>query len=318
MTNVNAPMGHHEAKRRANEHLRGDGLVASHASRHRDAWVVSYVDADRPDEMLDGGALIVTADGTVLSVSSVPGDIDQVLDEYALASGGEDPDLPWDEAEEARALLAARDPWPGVVREPAEELRQVKWLRHEGRTLYPNAGLELAALAAVPFERVRVVIVGLDPYPGEGLATGLAFAVPNSTERLPDSLQSIYKGLENDEYAPPPNSDLSGWARQGVLLLNRALTFEVGIKPKTHLPIWSAWTNEVITALNQRAEPVVFVLWGAKAKAVTRLIDEERHTIITAYHPAARLAVHRDAFQREGTFRRVNEALAEPIVWSLA
>jgi uracil-DNA glycosylase len=316
MTSMNPPMSHYEAKRLVNEYLHRDGLVASHASRHRDAWVVAYVDAARPDEMLDGGALIVTADGTVLPVSSVPGDIDWVLDDYALANGGEDPDLPWDEAQELRGLLAARDPWPGVVREPSDELDRVSALRRQGRTVYPKAGLELAALAVVPFQRVRVVIVGRDPYPGEGLATGMAFAVPNGTRRLPDSLQSIHKALENDEYAPPANSDLSGWARQGVLLLNRAPTFEVGIKPKTHLPIWSKWTNEVITALNERAEPVVFVLWGGYAKAVERLIDQEQHTVITAYHPAALRAVHREAFQREGTFRKVNEALAEPIDWS--
>jgi uracil-DNA glycosylase len=209
-------------------------------------------------------------------------------------------------------MTAARDPWPGVVREPVEELRKVA-RRRASHEVYPGPGLELAALVAVPFQKVRVVIVGLDPYPGEGLATGLAFAVPEGTERLPDGLRSIHAALRHDRYEPPVREDLTGWADQGVLLLNRALTFEVG-SPRAggHLPIWRDWTNEVIAALNDRAEPVVFALWGRKAQRVP-LIDTKRHTVITAPHPSSRGA-YRTEFQQAGTFLRINKALGKPTI----
>jgi uracil-DNA glycosylase len=305
-------MNHNEAKRLVNEHLRDSGLVASRASRHRDAWIVGYVEAARPDVTLDGGALVVTSDGMVLNVGSVPGDIDRVLDEHALAHRGEDPDLARDEAAELLSLLAARDPWPGVVREPVEEMRQVA-LRRAGHEVYPPRGLELAALSLVPYEQVRVVIVGLDPYPTPGNAIGLAFSVPRTVTSLPPALCSIHAAMRHDGYVPPEHGDLSGWVRQGVLLLNRALTFEVGTKSGTHLPIWREYTDSVIAALNDRAEPVVFALWGRKAQKVLPRIDNKRHTVITAPHPSSR-GGYRTEFQQAGTFLRINKALAKPTI----
>ncbi|MFC6238039.1 uracil-DNA glycosylase [Longivirga aurantiaca] len=304
-----------EAKRLANEHLRGSRLTASRASRHRDAWVVSYVDADNPDVMLDGGGLIVTMDGAVIDVSSVPGEIDRVLDERAPR--GEDPDLPRDEAEELRALIAARLPWPGVLEEPVEAFAAVEQLRSAGREVFPARGLELAALALVPFQEVRVVIVGLDPYPTPGHAMGLAFSVPPEVRPLPAGVRSIHAAMRHDGFDPPDHGDLSGWARQGVLLLNRALTYERGRKAGAHLPIWRDFTDQVIRVLNERDEPVVFVLWGNEAQKVGALVDASHHHTVTAPHPSSRGA-YRKASQDAGTFTTVNRLLGAEIHWEQA
>lgn len=306
-------MDHHEAKRLVNEHLRGSGLVASHASRHRDAWVVDYVDPDRPDEPLDGGPKVVTADGTVLSAGSVPGDIDRALMRHS--GQVEATDLSPEDEADAFAILDARHPWRGVLPEPVEALRAVGRLRGEGREVYPARGLELTALVLVPFEKVRVVIVGLDPYPAPGHATGLAFSVPRDVRPLPPAIQSIHAALRHDGYAPPDHGDLSGWAAQGVLLLNRALTHEAGTRSGAHLPIWRGYTDQVIRVLSERAERVVFVLWGFEAQKVARLIDTPPRYIVRAPHPSSR-GRHREAFKREGTFRAVNDLLAEPVDWA--
>jgi uracil-DNA glycosylase len=306
---------HREAKRLANEYLGDSGLVASHAHRYRDAWIVSYVEESRPEEMLDGGGLIVTRDGAVVNVGSVPGEIDRVLDEHAPR--GEDPDLPRDELDELRDLIAARRPWPGVLDEPSEALGTIARWRSAGREIYPAGGLELTALRMVPFQKVRVVVVGLDPYPTPGHATGLAFSVPRNVSPLPPGVRSIHAAMRHDGFTPPEHGDLSGWTKQGVLLLNRALTHERGGKAGAHLPIWREFTDQVIRVLSERGDPVVFVLWGRQAQKVGGLIDISRHHVVTAPHPSSRGA-HRTAFQQSGTFLKVNEALTERIDWAEA
>ena len=308
-------MDHREAKRLANEHLGDSGLVASHAHRYRDAWIVSYVEAARPEAMLDGGGLIVTGEGAVLSVGSVPGEIDRVLDE--LAHRGEEPDLPPDELEELRDPVAARRPWLGVLDEPSEALATIARMRSAHGEIYPAGGLELTALEKVPFQKVRVVIVGLDPYPTPGHATGLAFSVPRKVSPLPPGVQSIHAAMRHDGFTPPEHGDLSGWTTQGVLLLNRALTHERGGKAGAHLPIWREFTDQVIRVLSERGEPVVFVLWGRQAQKVGGLIDASRHHVVTAPHPSSRGA-HRTAFQQAGTFLEVNDSLTERIDWAAA
>lgn len=213
-----------------------------------------------------------------------------------------------------RGRATSRRPWPGVLPEPTEELAAVERLRDAGREIYPAQGKELAALVAVPFEDVRVVIVGLDPYPTPGHAVGLAFSVPPSVTPLPPGIRSIHAAMRHDGFDPPSHGDLSGWADQGVLLLNRALTFERGAGAGAHLPIWRPFTNGVIRRLVEREEPVVFVLWGKEAQKVQDLVDAPRHTVLTAPHPSSRGA-HRAAFKEAGTFRTVNTLLAEPIRW---
>lgn len=234
---------------------------------------------------------------------------------------GEDPDLDWVEAQAHRSEIAARDPWPGVVPPAVEPLREVARLRRDGRQVLPAPGLELAALEAVALADVRVVVVGLDPYPNPAHAMGLAFSVPPEATPLPLALRSIHaailwEGLGPDG-GPGLSGDLSGWARQGVLLLNRALTYDKQSGSGGHLPIWQSWTDEVIRAVSDGPRPVVFALWGRKAERVLPLIDQTRHRVVTARHPAAHLKVHRQEFITSGTFRSINANLVEPIDWSV-
>ena len=322
---ASVPITCQEAKRLANEDLRDSGLVAVQARRHRDAWVVSYVDAERPDEVLDGGPLVVTDDGELLYSGSLPGDVDRVLDRddlrqrhpHRLAESGGDVvavggATGGGDLAESGAEAAPRAPWPGILPEPQEALRKVA-MRREEATVYPRTGLELAAMAATPFEDVRVVILGLDPYPNVDHATGLAFSVPLGVSPLPSGLTSIRCALQHDNFDLPASGSLDGWAHQGVLLLNRALTVEMGEggKPQTgrHLPIWREFTDSVIRAISDRpGPPVVFVLWGRDAQKAERLIDP-RHHVIKTWHPSSR-GKHKAAFQSYGTFEMVNARVA--------
>jgi uracil-DNA glycosylase len=159
-----------------------------------------------------------------------------------------------------------------------------------GATIYPAKQNIFAALRATPFENVRVVIVGQDPYHGPGQAHGLSFSVPQGIE-TPPSLRNIFKELRQDiGMAVPHHGSLTGWAHQGVLLLNAILTVEEG-KPAAHANKgWEIFTDAVIAALFTRNTPTVFMLWGAYAqKKVRNLhmhIDPTKHVILTAAHPS--------------------------------
>jgi uracil-DNA glycosylase len=234
-------------------------------------------------------------------------------------------DLDPKEAAGLAAWSAGRFPWPeqlgdetakpyfeGLLRFVADERRRSK------SEIYPSHADMFKAFHLTSFEDVRVVILGQDPYPNPGEAMGLAFSVPPSVPK-PTSLLSIDKALVQDGFRPLPNGDLTGWATQGVFLLNAALTVPRGGKP-SHLSRWRPFTDEVIRRVSQRpGPPVVFVLWGAEAQRKRRLIDG-RHPVVTAPHPAARGA-HRRRFHEAHTFSRVNEMLVElvekPITWSL-
>ncbi len=164
-----------------------------------------------------------------------------------------------------------------------------------GKAIYPPRGQRLAALALTPLDAVKVVILGQDPYHGAGQAHGLAFSVPKGV-RVPPSLANIYKELETDLGLPrPPYGDLSHWARQGVLLLNNALTVEDG-RPGSHQNIgWEAITDAAVAAVAARPEPSVFMLWGSHAQKKAERITGLRHShhhILTAPHPSP-LSAHR-------------------------
>jgi uracil-DNA glycosylase len=226
----------------------------------------------------------------------------------------------WIEEVHVRAEAIPAEPWSNVRDGSVEPLRAVRALRRDGATIYPEQDRIFAAFA-VPFKKVRVVIVGLDPYPTKGHATGLAFSVPRSLETLPPGLRSIHEAMRKDGFEPPQHGDLSGWMNEGVLLLNRALTFEVGKKAGSHLPIWRDFTDDVIRSLGKRDEPVVFVLWGNDAQKVRGLIDEKHNWVVTAPHPSSRGA-HRKAFQKSKSFSKVNTRLvslgSRPIEWATA
>lgn len=159
-----------------------------------------------------------------------------------------------------------------------------------GAIIYPAKHHIFAALSATPFDQVSVVIVGQDPYHGPGQAHGLSFSVPPSVP-IPPSLRNIYKELHTDiGMQAPKNGTLTGWAQQGVLLLNALLTVEEG-KPAAHAGRgWELFTDAIIDALIKRNHPTVFILWGAYAqKKVEHLhlpIDSEKHLILKSAHPS--------------------------------
>lgn len=176
------------------------------------------------------------------------------------------------------------------------------WLRAEeqaGKTIYPPRGQRLAALAATPLDRVRVVILGQDPYHGPGQAHGLSFSVQDGV-KVPPSLVNIFKELESDLGIPRPQTgNLTPWARQGVLLLNNTLTVEAGQAGSHAGRGWDAITDACVEAVAANGLPTVFVLWGSHAKKkagrVRGLGAAEHHLVLTSPHPSP-LSAHSGFF----------------------
>ena len=158
---------------------------------------------------------------------------------------------------------------------------------YENEVCYPSEKRIFNAFNLCPFDKVRVVVLGQDPYRGNH-AMGLSFSVPKEI-KLPPSLRKIYKEIGEDLCKPMPESgDLTRWAEQGVLLLNTTLTVRAdGANSHKHLG-WQKFTDAAIKALSEHRENIVFMLWGNDARRKKRLIDTERHHIIESYHPAAR------------------------------
>jgi uracil-DNA glycosylase len=184
--------------------------------------------------------------------------------------------------------------------------------------VYPPAPQVFAALQQTPYATTRVVILGQDPYHGPGQANGLCFSV-NPGVRIPPSLANIYTELAADlGVTPAPHGDLSGWARQGVLLLNTTLTVRAGEAGSHHGRGWEHFTDRIIQVISQRPSPVVFMLWGAAARRKASMIDAH-HTIIESVHPSPLSA--RNGFFGSRPFSRANAALVasghDPIDWSL-
>jgi uracil-DNA glycosylase len=193
---------------------------------------------------------------------------------------------------------AALDP---VVAAP-EARRLGGWLKAqeaEGRTIYPPRGQRLRALELTPLDKVKVVILGQDPYHGPGQAHGLCFSVPDGIPK-PPSLVNIYKELRDDlGVAIPPHGNLEHWAKQGVLLLNNALTVEAGQAGSHQNRGWEAITDAAVGAVARREEPSVFILWGSharkKAERIPELLGSGRHLVLTAPHPSP-LSAHNGFF----------------------
>jgi uracil-DNA glycosylase len=155
-----------------------------------------------------------------------------------------------------------------------------------GKRIYPDPAHWLRALELTPLDAVKVVILGQDPYHGPGQAHGLCFSVQPGV-RVPPSLANIYKEQEGDLGLPRPRTGfLEPWARQGVLLLNSLLTVEDG-KPAAHKGRgWEGFTDAIIRLVDAKTDPVVFMLWGDKAKAKADFVDAGRHLVLTAAHPS--------------------------------
>lgn len=183
--------------------------------------------------------------------------------------------------------------------------------------VYPPASKIFEAFNSTPFDDVKVVIIGQDPYHGEGQANGLSFSV-NPGIPFPPSLMNIFKEVEAETGSPiPENGDLTRWARQGVLLLNSSLTVREH-SPKSHSSIgWDKFTDEAVRKLATEREGLVFMLWGADAIKKGSFIDRNKHLVLTSPHPSP-LSAHRGFFGN-GHFNAANEYLVkegkEPIKW---
>lgn len=178
-----------------------------------------------------------------------------------------------------------------------------------GARIYPPGPQIFAAFEATPFDAVKVVMLGQDPYHGPGQAHGLCFSVRPGVP-VPPSLLNIYKEIQADlGIAPPDHGCLLPWARQGVLLLNAVLTVEDGRAGAHQGKGWEAFTDHVIQTLSREREGLVFLLWGAYAQAKGKVIDTRRHRVLRAPHPSP-LSAHR-GFMGCGHFSAVNRYLQE-------
>ncbi len=197
----------------------------------------------------------------------------------------------------------------------------VSFLKEEDKhkVILPPKDNRLACFKLTPYDEVKVVIVGQDPYHNVHQAHGLAFSVESG--KFPPSLQNIYKELVSDlGVSYPTTGNLTAWAKQGVLLLNTVLTVEIH-KPLSHQHQgWETFTLEAIKKVNEKDDCVIFILWGAKAKAYIKYIDVKKHRVITSVHPSPFSA--RNGFFGSKPFSQTNAYLKEagkkPIDWSLS
>jgi uracil-DNA glycosylase len=191
--------------------------------------------------------------------------------------------------------------------------------REAGKTIYPKASLWFHALDMTPLDQVRVVILGQDPYHGEGQAHGLCFSVQRGV-RIPPSLVNIYKELRADlDISPPDHGNLESWAEQGVLLLNSVLTVEAGLAASHQGKGWERFTDAIVRLINEQDRPIVFMLWGSYAQKKAAFVNRDRHLVITSAHPSP-LSAH-NGFLGSKPFSKANSFLAAlghaSIDWSL-
>lgn len=190
--------------------------------------------------------------------------------------------------------------------------------KQAGEVIFPPGGQIFKAFELCPLDKVKVVILGQDPYHGYGQAMGLSFSVPQGVE-APPSLKNIFKEIESDLGIKMSGSpDLRPWAEQGVLLLNSMLTVRAG-QPASHSRIgWQTFTDAVIKTISDRCEGVVFLLWGNYARSKAVLVDKSRHHVLEAPHPSP---LARGAFFGCRHFSATNEILAaegkSPVDWKL-
>ncbi|QXR20463.1 uracil-DNA glycosylase [Acinetobacter variabilis] len=188
------------------------------------------------------------------------------------------------------------------------------------KVIYPPNHLIFNALNTTPLDRVKVVIIGQDPYHGPNQAHGLSFSVQKGVA-LPPSLRNIFHELHNDLGVKiPKHGDLTHWAEQGVLLLNAVLTVEAA-QPTSHQKRgWEEFTDHIIDVLNEQREHIVFILWGAYAQRKGQRIDQNKHLILKAAHPSP-LSANRGGFFGCKVFSKTNNYLKqhgiEPIDWQL-
>jgi uracil-DNA glycosylase len=215
--------------------------------------------------------------------------------------------------------------WKSVLKNEFKKpyfLEAVTFLKTEkalGKVIYPPGSLLFNAFNTTPFEKVKVVLLGQDPYHGKGQAHGLSFSVPEGI-KPPPSLINIFKELQSDTGVPiPRHGNLSKWAQQGVLLLNACLTVREN-DPLSHSKIgWTQFTDSVISTISATKKNVVFLLWGKYAQEKQALIDETKHLVLKAAHPSPYSA--NNGFFGCRHFSKANDYLMknglDPIDWAL-
>lgn len=212
--------------------------------------------------------------------------------------------------------------WKDLIAEESKkeyfkELNNFLVSEMKNHTVYPEKKNWFKAFDVTPFEKVKVVIIGQDPYHGEGQAQGLSFSVPEGL-KLPPSLKNIYKEIETDiQIEKSQNGDLTSWAEQGVLLLNSVLTVRAKSAGSHQKKGWEKFTDRVVEVLNEQSENLVFILWGAPAQKKGKAINREKHLVLEAPHPSP-LSSYRGFFGCQH-FSKTNRYLMEkdkkPIVW---
>lgn len=218
--------------------------------------------------------------------------------------------------------MAATTDWNPVLRDEFDqpywaELQRFVADERAHHTVYPPADEVFAALHSTQRQAVKVLILGQDPYHGDGQAHGLCFSVRHGVD-VPPSLRNIFSELQTDlGIAAPNHGCLQTWADQGVLLLNATLTVRAHLAASHQGKGWEIFTDQVIRSVNDKSERVVFILWGASARKKAALIDTNRHTIIESPHPSP-LSSYRGFFGSQ-PFSRANQALVdagrEPVDW---
>ena len=190
-----------------------------------------------------------------------------------------------------------------------------------GRLFYPESKSIFKAFDHTPFNKVKVVILGQDPYHGPDQAHGLSFSVQKGVQ-FPPSLQNVFKELmaEFKDFKYPSHGDLSQWADQGILLLNAALTVEANKAGSHQKKGWETFTDKVIQTISEKKSGIIFLLWGKFAQAKTNLIDQNKHHVLMSAHPSPFSAY--SGFFGNGHFKKVNELLESEgkkgIVWQIS
>lgn len=214
--------------------------------------------------------------------------------------------------------------WHALLTEELEQpyMQELwSWLDQEYKSeiVYPDEEQIFEPFRRTPYAKARVIILGQDPYHGEQQAHGLSFSVQHGV-RIPPSLRNIYKELQADTGATiPPHGNLSRWADQGVLLLNTVLTVRAGAAYSHQRHGWERFTDAVLRKLNERNQPLVFILWGNHAQQKLPYLDQQKHCIITSSHPSPLSARH--GFFGSRPFTRANQFLLaqgiEPVDWAI-
>ncbi|GGI28547.1 uracil-DNA glycosylase [Pedobacter mendelii] len=192
--------------------------------------------------------------------------------------------------------------------------------KENGNQVYPRGNDIFNALNTTPFDKVKIVILGQDPYHGVNQAHGLSFSVQKGVA-IPPSLKNIYKELETDieGFKPPQHGNLMHWAEQGVLLLNATLTVRASEAGSHQNRGWEIFTDEIIKALSNKREHIVFLLWGKYAQQKASLIDEKKHYVLKAAHPSPFSAYN--GFFGSKHFSKANQLLVQnnltPIDWTI-